>query len=75
MIASLKAFTRFWYQFFVGDDWTMAVGVVIALALTAVVNRLTPHAWWITPVAVIILMVASVYRAASRILQSDSEDH
>lgn len=30
----LKAFGRFWYDFVIGDDWKIAVGVVAALALT-----------------------------------------
>jgi hypothetical protein len=30
----LRSFGRFWYDFIVGDDWKIAVGVVIALALT-----------------------------------------
>jgi hypothetical protein len=29
----IKAFGQFWYDFIVGDDWKIAVGVVIALAL------------------------------------------
>jgi len=33
MIPRLKAFFAFWYDFVVGDDWRVAVGVVIALAL------------------------------------------
>ncbi|MEU9794453.1 hypothetical protein AB0E27_28185 [Streptomyces sparsogenes] len=28
----LKSFGRFWYDFVVGDDWKIAVGVVLALA-------------------------------------------
>ena len=32
----VKAFGKFWYDFIVGDDWKIAVGVVLALAgLTA----------------------------------------
>ena len=34
MIRFLKAFGRFWYDFIIGDDWKIAVGVVIALSLT-----------------------------------------
>ena len=34
VIRFLKAFGRFWYDFIIGDDWKIAVGVVIALALT-----------------------------------------
>jgi hypothetical protein len=29
----LKAFGRFWYDFIIGDDWKIAVAVVLALAL------------------------------------------
>ncbi|WP_030169905.1 hypothetical protein [Streptomyces sp. NRRL S-813] len=29
----LKSFGRFWYDFIVGDDWKIAVAVVLALAL------------------------------------------
>jgi hypothetical protein len=33
----LKDFGMFWYELLVGDDWKIAVSVVIALALTAIV--------------------------------------
>lgn len=29
----LVAFGRFWYDFIVGDDWKISVGVVLALAV------------------------------------------
>ena len=61
MIDRLRAFAAFWYRFFVGDDWTVAAGVVIALAATVAL-----HAWWITPVAALCLLAISVHRAARR---------
>lgn len=30
----LKAFGQFWYDFIIGDDWKIAVAVVLALVLT-----------------------------------------
>jgi hypothetical protein len=33
----LKAFGMFWYELLVGDDWKIAVSVVLALGLTAIV--------------------------------------
>ena len=30
----LKAFGQFWYDFIIGDDWKIAVAVVLALAFT-----------------------------------------
>lgn len=29
----LKSFGEFWYDFIIGDDWKIAVGVLVALAL------------------------------------------
>ena len=58
----LATFGRFWYDFIIGDDWTVAAGVVIALAVVAVVSRTSIPAWWIVPVAVAILLPMSVWR-------------
>ncbi len=52
------------WDFIVGDDWVTAVGVVIALAATAVVAGTGATAWWLMPVAVIALLVLSLRRAA-----------
>ncbi len=63
MSARLRAFARFWYDFVVGDDWRVAVGVAIALLATYGVSRTSIAAWWILPVAVIVLLTLSVRRA------------
>jgi len=62
VIARLNSFAKFWYDFFVGDDWTVAVGVVLALAATYLLSRMALPAWWITPVAVLLLLAFSVRR-------------
>ncbi|MGH9130668.1 MAG: hypothetical protein ACRDWV_03130 [Acidimicrobiales bacterium] len=63
----LVGFGLFWYDFVVGDDWRLAVGVVLALGLTATVASLTSMpAWWIAPVVALIVLVASTWRAARR---------
>ncbi len=31
----VKAFGAFWYDFIIGDDWKLAVAVVLSLAITA----------------------------------------
>jgi uncharacterized membrane protein AbrB (regulator of aidB expression) len=67
MKARLRAFARFWYDFVVGDDWRVAAGVVTALAITYGVSHAHwSAAWWIVPVAVAVLLVASVWRAVPR---------
>lgn len=60
----IEAFVRFLWDFVVGDDWRIAVGVVLALAITAVVAGTSVAAWWILPVAVALLLGVSVWRAA-----------
>ena len=54
----VASFGRFWWDFIVGDDWLAAVGVAIALVVTAVVET-----WWILPLAVALVLAASLYRA------------
>ena len=60
------AFFRFWYDFIVGDDWLVAAGVVVALTLTWVLAHRDVSAWWLMPVAVVLLLVTSLWRAALR---------
>ena len=60
----LEAFLRFLWDFVVGDDWRIAAGVVVALGITALVADASLAAWWILPVAVIVLLGASVWHAA-----------
>jgi hypothetical protein len=62
VIARLRGFAKFWYDFFVGDDWTAAIGVVLALAATYALSRAGAPAWWITPTAVLLLLATGVYR-------------
>jgi hypothetical protein len=54
------------WEFFVGDDWRIAVGVILALGITAVVAALDAAAWLVMPVAVPLLLALSLRRAADR---------
>lgn len=36
----LRSFARFWYDFVIGDDWKVAVAVVLALAVVLVAMTL-----------------------------------
>lgn len=60
----LARFLRFWYDFIVGDDWMLAAGVALALALTALLVHQGVAAWWVLPAAVAALLAASLWRAA-----------
>ena len=63
MRARLKAFGAFWYDFVIGDDWTVAAGIVLALIITGVVATTATPAWWIVPTAIAILLPLSLWRA------------
>jgi len=63
MGSRLRSFGAFWYDFVVGDDWRVAVGVVVAFAITAAVSTTTVSAWWIVPLAVVVLLAYSLWRA------------
>jgi hypothetical protein len=58
----LRAFGRFWYDFVVGDDWRIALGVVIALAVTAGLAGAHLPAWWVLPAAVVVVLPSSLWR-------------
>ncbi len=65
-MARLRGFATFCYDFVVGDDWRVAVGVVVALTVTYGVSRTGVPAWWIVPAAVALLLPVSLLRAARR---------
>jgi hypothetical protein len=52
------------WNFVVGDDWRAALGVVVAIAATALVATSTVAAWWVLPLAVVALLADSLRRAA-----------
>jgi hydrogenase/urease accessory protein HupE len=58
------AFLRFWYDFIVGDDWRVAVGILVAIGLTAALAAGDVSAWWVMPLAVVAALWASLRRAA-----------
>jgi hypothetical protein len=61
----IRSFGRFWYDFIVGDDWRIALGVVIALAITAGVSNTTAlPTWWIVLAALMFLLPMSIHRVS-----------
>ena len=64
----LGNFAAFWYDFIVGDDWVLAVGVLVALALTAFAARsaLENAAWLLLPLLAAAVLGISLWRAAKR---------
>lgn len=63
MIARLRSFGAFWFDFVVGDDWRVAIGVALAVALTWLLSAATALAvWWVLPAAVALLLPWSLLR-------------
>jgi hypothetical protein len=62
----ISQFARFWYDFIVGDDWTIAVAVIAFVSITAAVAHSNRVAWPILPVGVAAFLTASVWRVWRR---------
>jgi hypothetical protein len=58
----VKGFGRFWWDFLIGDDWTIAATVVAALAAAYGLHRAGVAAWWIVPAAGLGVVVVSLMR-------------
>jgi hypothetical protein len=61
-----RAFVLFWVDYIVGDDWTVAAVIGLALLATWGLVRAGVPAWWLLPLAVLAATAASLYRAVLR---------
>ena len=62
----IAGFARFWYGFIVGDDWTVAATVAVALVVTLGLRVAGLPAWWLVPLTVIAVVGLSLRRSAGR---------
>jgi len=62
-VSRIRAFGAFWWDFIVGDDWRVAVGVGAGLGLSAYLVHRGIDAWWVLPVAVALVLAVSLRRA------------
>ena len=62
----VKRFLRFWYEFLVGDDWSIAAGVIVGLALTRALVERGVNSWWLMPLAVTIVLAISLRNGSGR---------
>ena len=62
----LGQFGKFWYDFLVGDDWRLAIGVVVAVAGVSFVAHHGVNAWWLLPAAVALVLAISVAHEVRR---------
>jgi hypothetical protein len=63
-MSRLVALLRFLWDFVIGDDWRIALGVAVALSLTAVLADNGVSAWWLLPSAAAVTLTVSVWTVA-----------
>ncbi len=68
----LRAFALFWWDFIVGDDYRLALAVVLLLTATALLSRAGVAVWWLLPVGVVVMLATSVFTVARRTRQRSS---
>ena len=62
-MSHLRSFGLFWWNFVVGDDWRLAAGIAVTLGITWFADHRGADVWWLLPVAVAVLLAASLRRA------------
>jgi hypothetical protein len=62
-MSRLTAFGRFWWDFVIGDDWLVAVLIAVAIGATAALAHSGVMAWWLLPLAVLVVLWLSLRRA------------
>jgi len=62
-MSRLAAFGRFWWDFVIGDDWVVAVLIAVAIGATAALAHSGVTAWWLLPVAALLVLWLSLRRA------------
>jgi hypothetical protein len=65
----LTQFGKFWYDFIVGDDWRIAVGVVLTVGGVFSAAHHGFNWWWLLPLAVALLLGVSVTHELRRRLR------
>jgi hypothetical protein len=65
-IAVIRSFLAFWWDFIVGDDVRLAIGVVLGIAAVAVVHLAGVASWWALPAVWIVALIWSLGRAVRR---------
>jgi hypothetical protein len=63
-VSYVRRFARFWWEFLVGDNLSLALGAGATIALTALLVNKGVNAWWLLPIAILGVLGAAVLRTA-----------
>jgi hypothetical protein len=66
VISGVVGVAQFLYGFVVGDDWTVALAIVLALAATGLLVAGHISAWWLVPFVAIFMTGVSLQRSARK---------
>ena len=69
VISAAGTLGRFLYNYIFGDDWTVAVVILLGLAATWVLAADRVPAWWLVPLLAIVMTGISIRRSQRRHLR------
>ena len=65
-MSRIRALLHFLWDFVIGDDWRIALAVVLALAATLIASHSNFAVWWLLPLVVVVILGISVWDVARR---------
>jgi hypothetical protein len=66
IVKFVRAFFTFWYNFIVGDDWTVAAATAITLGFLVFLAHEHRNVWWLLPLVVVAVLGMSLRRATEQ---------
>lgn len=63
-MSQISRLLRFVWDFVIGDDWRIALGVAVALTVTLVLSDDGVAVWWLLPIVVALMLSLSVWGVA-----------
>lgn len=62
----LEGFGRFWWDFVVGDDPILAIGVIASILVAIGLHAAGINGWWAVFLGAAVTLIASLHKATKR---------